>query len=187
MIIDNNGLHVPSWNFCMQLVWINEDTHRQVDDAHHLSKGGRLWWVSSTWRWPRKRWDAPPSWKAIGFPLLCTEIQQRVQKLVWEWDPNPPILCAAGLSHTTVTRITCTRHPVGFKTLSVAWDVVICTSPSGLDSVGTLMPSFHRRRRLDMIGHKNYWILSGFCSFGPGRILVHMRFDVQYLDNRRRV
>jgi len=50
--------------------------------------------------------------------------------------------------------------------------------PSGLDSVGTTIPSFHRRNRLEMIGRKYHWISSGDCSLGLGRILVHMRFDI---------
>ena len=53
--------------------------------------------------------------------------------------------------------------------------------PCGLDSVRTVIPSFHRRKRSDTIGRKNLWISSGFCSFGPGRMLVHIRFDVRYL------
>ncbi len=55
--------------------------------------------------------------------------------------------------------------------------------PLGLDSVGTIIPSFHRHNRSEMIGRKYNWISSGFCSLGPGRILVHMRFDVRYLEN----
>jgi hypothetical protein len=55
--------------------------------------------------------------------------------------------------------------------------------PSGLDSVGTTIPSFHMRNRSEIIGRKYHWISSGDCSLGPGRILVHMRFDVRYLEN----
>ena len=56
-------------------------------------------------------------------------------------------------------------------------------SPCGIDSVGHMIPSFHRRKRSETIGRKNRCISSGFCSFGPGRILVHMRFDVRYLED----
>jgi hypothetical protein len=56
-------------------------------------------------------------------------------------------------------------------------------SPCGMDSVGHMIPSFHRCKRSETIGHKKHWISLGFCSFGPGRILMHIRFDVQYLEN----
>ena len=59
--------------------------------------------------------------------------------------------------------------------------------PSGWDSVGTVILSFHNRSKSDTIGCKNYWISSGPCSFGPGRMLVHNKFDVQYLENKRAV
>jgi hypothetical protein len=42
-----------------------------------------------------KKWDmddSPPAQKATGLSFLCIDIQQSVQKLVWEWDINPPIL-----------------------------------------------------------------------------------------------
>ena len=69
----------------------------------------------------------------------------------------------------------------------VLYRIVMYTSPSGLDSVGMLIPSFQRRSKSDMIGRKNRWTSSGFCSFGPGRMLVHMRFEVRYLHDRMRV
>jgi len=56
-------------------------------------------------------------------------------------------------------------------------------SPCGMDSVGHVIPSFHKHKRLETIGHKKHCISSGFCSFGHGRILVHIRFDVRYLEN----
>jgi len=56
-------------------------------------------------------------------------------------------------------------------------------SPYGMDSVGHVIPSFYRCKRLETIGCKKCWILLGFCSFRPGRILVHIRFDVWYLEN----
>lgn len=55
--------------------------------------------------------------------------------------------------------------------------------PFGMDSVGTTIPSFHRRNRSEIIGRKYHWISSEDCSLGPGRMLVHMRFDVRYLEN----
>jgi len=58
--------------------------------------------------------------------------------------------------------------------------------PSGWDSIGTMIPSLHSLRRSDTIGHKNCWILSRFYSFGPGIMLMHRRFDVQYLENKCR-
>ena len=59
--------------------------------------------------------------------------------------------------------------------------MIIIDLPSGLDSVGTVISSFHKHMRLDIIGRKNAWILSGDCSLGLGRMLVHIRFDIQYL------
>ncbi len=56
-------------------------------------------------------------------------------------------------------------------------------SPCGMDSVGHVIPSFHKHKRSETIGHKKCCISLGFCSFGPGRILVHIRFDMQYLEN----
>ena len=56
-------------------------------------------------------------------------------------------------------------------------------SPCGMDSVGHVIPSLHKCRRSETIGRKKRWISSGFCSFRPGRILVHIRFDVRYLEN----
>jgi hypothetical protein len=56
-------------------------------------------------------------------------------------------------------------------------------APCGMDSVGHVIPSFHKRKRSETIGCKKRCISSGFCSFGPGRILVHIRFDVRYLEN----
>ena len=58
------------------------------------------------------------------------------------------------------------------------------SSPYSMDSVGHMMPSFHKCRRSEIIGHKKCWISSGFCSFRPGRMLVHMRFDMWYLENQ---
>jgi hypothetical protein len=55
-------------------------------------------------------------------------------------------------------------------------------APWGQDSVGILTPNFHRCSKSEIIGHKNRWIWSGFCSLGPGRILVHIRFEVRYLS-----
>ena len=65
----------------------------------------------------------------------------------------------------------------------IIYSVVRWSSPCGIDSMGHMIPSFHRCKRSEMIGHKNRCISSGFCSFGPGRILVHMRFNVWYLED----
>jgi hypothetical protein len=63
---------------------------------------------------------------------------------------------------------------------------LLMDSPPGLNSVGTVIPSFHRCKRSETMGRKNRWISSGFCSFGPGRMLVHIRFDVRYLEHQQR-
>ena len=57
-------------------------------------------------------------------------------------------------------------------------------SSCGMDSVGHVMLSFYKCRSSETIGHRKCWISSGFCSFGPGRMLVHMRFDIWYLENQ---
>jgi len=36
--------------------------------------------------------NLPPARKVAGLSFSCVKIQQSVQKLVWEWDTNPPIL-----------------------------------------------------------------------------------------------
>ena len=55
--------------------------------------------------------------------------------------------------------------------------------PSSLNSVGTMIPSFHRCNRSDIIGHKYPWILLGDCTLELERILMHIKFDIQYLKN----
>src|SRR5882762_3845733 len=50
--------------------------------------------------------NLPPSMNALGEDFSFCVIQHQVQKQVWEWEPNPPSLCAAGLSQHMPTRAT---------------------------------------------------------------------------------
>jgi hypothetical protein len=53
----------------------------------------------------------PPGSNALRLFFSCTQIQQSVQKYVWDGAAKPVILCAAGLSHAIATRITRTSRP----------------------------------------------------------------------------
>ena len=121
----------------------------------------------------------------FALSLSAYMIQQAWQRLVCEWEPKPPILWAAGLSHTTATRITCTKQPIMKCDKLVKRTHVVCDNdlPFGHEGVGTLMPSCHKCNRSDIIGLRKHWISSGLCSFRLGRMLVSMRFDVWYLWN----
>jgi hypothetical protein len=53
-----------------------------------------------------------PSRSKEAWACLCwIQIQQSVQKYVWECPPKPLSLCAAGLSQTIARRITRTNRP----------------------------------------------------------------------------
>jgi len=80
---------------------------------------------SGSWYEPeRKKNDIHPCWKAVGFPLSLANIQQREQKLLWECNANPPILCAAGLLHTMATRTMHMSHP---RSVSMSFTTWTCT------------------------------------------------------------
>ena len=101
--------------------------------------------------------------KAARVALYCCSTQQRVQKKQWLCKPNPPSLCAAGLSHTNATNINLTSRPRGYL-----W-------------VLTMTPSFHRHRSSLTMIRINRWISSPLGSLGPGRIPAGNRLAVRYL------
>ncbi len=84
------------------------------------------------WRSTYGPCDLPPSWNAATLALSWANTQQRVQKWLWEWDANPPILWAAGLSQTTATRMTRTKRPKIIITQSAVYEDERRTFRSGL-------------------------------------------------------
>jgi len=128
--------------------------------------------------------NAPSFWKATSLFLSCRVIQHGVQNLVWECDAKPPILWVASLSQTIATSMTHTKWPARISLQAMLWWLIKYV-PSFLDSVGITIPSLHNCKRSEMIGWRNCWISSRFCSLGPGRILIHKRFDVRYLENQQ--
>ena len=96
--------------------------------------------------------------------LLAWSAQHRVQKKRCAWDPNPPNLCAAGLSQTTQTKITRTSRP------------------SGYSAVAILIPSVHSLRSSFTTITRNSCVSSGLGSFGPGMMPRRCTLEVRYLE-----
>lgn len=107
----------------------------------------------------------PLVWKAAAVAPSDFWIQQRWQKNVWLWEPKPPSLWAAGLSHITQTKMTRTNRPIGYRV------------------VRTVNPNIYSRSNSLTGTRMNRCTWSPVCSFGPGMIPSSKRFPVRYLSN----
>jgi hypothetical protein len=116
--------------------------------------------IHYTTHWTQTK-NLPPSVNAFGEDFSFCVIQPWVQKQVWEWEPNPPSLCAAGLSQHMPTRATRINRP------------------SGCFSVWIKSPFSHRSSNLVMSTHRNCCTWSGFCSFGPGIMAASIKLVVR--------